>query len=96
MSASTDQSNVDMEMLNQLFDDCDTIVTGQVKTNDVISRLQELFKTEFVNEREQKKQLNDLTRRLDPRKDNWYANHLISSKFVSVMLLDLFISTPFY
>jgi len=72
MSASTDQSNVDMEMLNQLFDDCDTIVTGQVKTNDVISRLQELFKTEFVNEREQKKQLNDLTRRLDPRKDNCY------------------------
>ena len=71
MSACTDQSNVDMEMLNQLFDDCDTIVTGQVKTNDVISRLQELFKTEFVNEREQKKQLNDLTRRLDPRKDNW-------------------------
>ena len=39
MSASTDQSNVDMDILNRLFDDCDTIVTGQVRTNDVISMI---------------------------------------------------------
>ena len=71
MSASTDQSNVDTDMLNKIFDECDTIVTGQLKTNDVISRIRDLFQPEVVNEREQKVQLNDLTRRLDPRKDNW-------------------------
>jgi len=72
MSASTDQSNVDTDMLNKIFDECDTIVTGQLKTNDVISRIRDLFQPEVVNEREQKVQLNDLTRRLDPRKDNCY------------------------
>ena len=79
MSAITDQSNVDMDILNRLFDDCDTIVTGQVRTNDVISMIKSQW-TYPDNDRERTVQINDLNRRLDPRKDNCYLEREVFVK----------------
>jgi len=79
MSAITDQSNVDMDILNRLFDDCDTIVTGQVRTNDVISMIKSQW-TYPDNDRERTVQINDLNQRLDPRKDNCYLEREVFVK----------------
>ena len=72
MSASTDQSEQDMKCLNDLFDTCDSMITGQVKANDLVSKVREfLMVGDNFNERESKVHINDLGQRLDPRKDNW-------------------------
>merc|ERR1712223_519237 len=79
MSAITDQSHQDTAMLNQVFDECDKIISGQVKTNDLIARVMDVW-PQTVNERESKVYINDLTRRLDSRKDNCYVEREIFVK----------------
>ena len=71
MSANTNQSQDDMNALNKLFDICDSIITGQVKANDLIEKVREEWSRGNDNERESKVHINDLVQRLDPRKDNW-------------------------
>ena len=71
MSANTNQSQDDMNALNKLFDICDSIITGQVKANDLIEKVREEWSRDNDNERESKVHINDLVQRLDPRKDNW-------------------------
>ena len=73
MSGVTDETQDDVSILNQLFDHCDVVISGQVKANDLITRVREVW-PQNCSDRESKVHLNDLVMRLDPKQDNGHVN----------------------
>ena len=76
MSSNTYQSEKeDEEGLNKVFDGCDSVFSGQVRSQDLIDSMKQQWlnaSADHCSERERKICLNDLKRRLDPRGDNGY------------------------
>ncbi len=76
MSGSTDRlpyCDIDA-ILNVWFEKCDQIESGQVKTVSLVERAKAYLDNNQEKERDQKRKLEDLTRRLDPRSDNGYVD----------------------
>lgn len=73
MSATIDQITDINKVLVAWYVSCDKNMTGQVKSNDLVEKIKEYVKSNH-EERKAKILMNDLTERLDNRKDNCYVD----------------------
>jgi hypothetical protein len=72
MSGNIDQDSL---ILEQLFDGCDGVSSGLVKTVSLVNAIKlAWFNSSDNSEREVKLHLTELTRCLDPRSDNGYVD----------------------
>ena len=72
MSGITDEDQNDTKALEQIFDLCDPLMTGQVKANELVTTLNDCW-IKHCSERDSKVYQSDLMGRLDPRQDNCYV-----------------------
>ena len=81
MSAVTDISFQDEEVLNQLFDSVDICITGFVSSNSLVEAVENTWaNASDCSEREVKVHVQDLVRRLDGRNDNGYVSREVFVK----------------
>lgn len=94
MSATINRIAEVDSILEQWYVSCDPNMTGQVRSNDLVEKIKE-YVTGNHEARKAKILMNDLTERLDNRKDNCYvdmATFVKAAKDWYLMMLDVSIT----